>query len=259
MMRARSIATKVAGLLDGPVTEGIGLGHGYVRFGSYVVAITPPGTPRMPNGIECDLEIAPNESASIGEGALRAGRTACFGGPVWQPRPAVRVTLMASPRHPLDPIALLGRGRGLTPEGDDVTIGYVAGRFLLGRPGWPLPSVSMLRAAGRTTSLSRTLLIHAARGELPEPAHGLLQQGDVDPILGLGHSSGRAMLLGLALAFPGYMPESLGPERVVRLTGILDLPPITVRVFVGAELMFATDGSRPAARAAAIAPGGTGR
>jgi hypothetical protein len=57
-------------------------------------------------------------------------------------------------------------------------------------------------AASRTTSLSATLLRHAADGELPEPAHALLERGDPEPLRRFGQSSGRCLLLGLALACP---------------------------------------------------------
>jgi hypothetical protein len=56
--------------------------------------------------------------------------------------------------------------------------------------------------AARTTALAATLLQHAARGELPQPAHALLECGDPGPLCAFGHSSGRAILLGLALASP---------------------------------------------------------
>ena len=57
-----------------------------------------------------------------------------------------------------------------------------------------------LRAAARTTRLSATLLRHAALGELPEPAHALLANGDARPLAAFGHSSGLCLRLGLMLA-----------------------------------------------------------
>jgi hypothetical protein len=55
-------------------------------------------------------------------------------------------------------------------------------------------------AAARTTRLSATLLRHAARGELPEPAHAYLARGSVTELLGWGQTSGKMLLEGLRRA-----------------------------------------------------------
>jgi hypothetical protein len=54
----------------------------------------------------------------------------------------------------------------------------------------------------RAVPLSATLLLHAARGEVPEPVHVLLASGDTRPLLAFGHRSGIAWLRGLVSA--GY-------------------------------------------------------
>jgi hypothetical protein len=46
--------------------------------------------------------------------------------------------------------------------------------------------------------LSRALLRRAAFGELAEPAHALLVEGDPAPLLAYGSTSGTGLLLGLA-------------------------------------------------------------
>jgi hypothetical protein len=74
----------------------------------------------------------------------------------------------------------------LTPLGDDILVGRLAS----GRNG--------VAASAGTTRLSRVLLRRAALGELPEPAHALLEDGDPGPLLRLGSTSGRGILLGLA-------------------------------------------------------------
>jgi Protein of unknown function (DUF2877) len=114
---------------------------------------------------------------------------------------------------------LLGRGPGLTPEGDDllaavaatlVTFGPAAGvgdgsvagllRALLGGAG---------RLAGRTTALAATLLELAARGQVVEPAGRLLDlsaagerdwPGALRRLERVGHGSGRAYGLGIGAA-----------------------------------------------------------
>jgi hypothetical protein len=125
---------------------------------------------------------------------------------------------------------LLGRGPGLTPEGDDllaavaatlVTLGPaagVAGASLAGllaalvpeRPAGEGPGPGGAGVpAGRTTALAATLLELAARGQVVEPAGRLLDlspagerdwAGAVRRLERLGHGSGRAYALGIGAA-----------------------------------------------------------
>jgi hypothetical protein len=116
---------------------------------------------------------------------------------------------------------LLGRGPGLTPEGDDL-VAAVAGALAvlgpaIGSPGpardTPMdgptsdPVLDALEPIpGRTSGLSATLLALAARRRLPEPAGRLL---DLSPageaawpaalarLDRLGHGSGRAYAAGI--------------------------------------------------------------
>jgi hypothetical protein len=97
---------------------------------------------------------------------------------------------------------LLGRGPGLTPEGDDLLAGTAAA-LAAARPG-----AGRLRAAlvpgdadRRTTALGATLLRLAAGGLAPEPAGRLLQPGPAGErdwpaalrrLTRLGHGSGLA-------------------------------------------------------------------
>jgi hypothetical protein len=109
---------------------------------------------------------------------------------------------------------LLGRGPGLTPEGDDL-LAAVAGTLAVLGPatGMGRPFLHSVLAAlvdpapARTTALSATLLALAARGLLAEPAGRLL---DLSPagergwpaalarLRRLGHGSGRAYATGIA-------------------------------------------------------------
>ena len=198
-MRARSVSASVVPLFEDPTRRGLGLGGGHIAFDGFALSLTRPGHPRMPNGVETDLVVERGEACWLGEGRLEAGGRAVLPGPVWDPVPTVLVRLSVDRRFTPDPERLAGRGGGLTPSGDDVLCGYVAGLVLWhGRAG---DAASIATAAAeRTTLLSATLLRHAARGELPEPAHALLERGDPEPLRSFGHSSGRAILLGLALA-----------------------------------------------------------
>jgi hypothetical protein len=110
---------------------------------------------------------------------------------------------------------LVGRGPGLTPEGDDL-LAAVAGTLAVLGPTTDLdgPALAALLAAlapapGRTTALSATLLELAARGLLAEPAGRLLDLGPAGEtawpaalrrLERLGHGSGRAYAAGIAAA-----------------------------------------------------------
>ena len=198
-MRALSVSVPVLPLLSGSVRRGVGMGQGYIDFGGHVVALTRPGRPRMPNGIECDLWVEAGDLVWLGAGRLESAAGCVLPGPAWDPVPAPRFRLAIERRFVPDPLRLAGRGGGLTPSGDDLLAGYAAGLVLF--HGRSSEAVAIVRAATpRTTSLSATLLRHASRGELPEPAHSLLELGDAGPLRGFGHSSGCALLVGLALA-----------------------------------------------------------
>jgi hypothetical protein len=107
---------------------------------------------------------------------------------------------------------LLGRGDGLTPEGDDVIVGALAAYRLVGDslgadPEQLLDDVSpplMLQARRRTTRLSASLIAHSLNGAVATPVADLLRavtgRGSLLPALEalrrVGHSSGTAMAHG---------------------------------------------------------------
>jgi Protein of unknown function (DUF2877) len=100
---------------------------------------------------------------------------------------------------------LIGRGGGLTPEGDDIVAGAVA---VVAAADWPRAVseawVSALLGGDlrrRTTSLSATLLELAALGMGPEPLQAWLagDAGARERLLRLGHSTGRAIAQGAAI------------------------------------------------------------
>jgi Protein of unknown function (DUF2877) len=108
---------------------------------------------------------------------------------------------------------LLGRGPGLTPEGDDL-LAAVAGTLAVLGPATGLNGTdlagllaALTPAPGRTTALSATLLALAAKRQLAEPAGRLLGLGPaaeaarpaaLSRLERLGHGSGRAYAAGIA-------------------------------------------------------------
>jgi Protein of unknown function (DUF2877) len=202
-MRALSHATSAAftALLLGPKRRGSAITPRHLLFGSYVVILTAPGAPRMPNGVETSVEARMGQRAIVGGGELRVGRQSLEPGPGWNPRPSFLPFHCLAPGPEPRPELYAGRGAGLTPAGDDLLAGYVAGLVLLHGETKRAKQLAM-EAAGRTVPLSATLLRHAARGEVPEPVHILLASGDTRPLLAFGHSSGIAWLRGLVSA--GY-------------------------------------------------------
>ncbi|MGQ0803494.1 MAG: oxamate carbamoyltransferase subunit AllH family protein [Actinomycetota bacterium] len=110
---------------------------------------------------------------------------------------------------------LLGRGPGLTPEGDDLLAAASGTLIVVGRTcGLPPEVIPRLLHAllpadrhERTTALGATLLELASRGHLAEPVHPLLDlerntdtahARDVSKLLGIGGSTGRAYAIGVA-------------------------------------------------------------
>lgn len=212
---ARSASPTVRALLDAEPRDGTALGRGHVLIDGYVLTIVPVGSPLMPNGIECDLRTERGERIGVGGGRV-GDVVASASTRVWDPVPRPRVVLLTDLRSAVDLEGLAGRGPGLTPAGDDVLAGYVAGLVLFHGRSAEAQQLAA-RVAPRTTALSATLLGHAARGELPEPAHALLERGDVVPLLAWGRSSGRCLALGLALAFADPRAErARSPSRLRR-------------------------------------------
>jgi hypothetical protein len=225
-------------LVAGPVRRGSVLAAFpavvYVAAGVDVVALTGPGAVQLP--ISLSLLTAPPSARSgepvwIGAGAV-VTRTARVR---WvreaEPVPALRRTtpralaaaLAAIPAARggldtdlvLDADALLGRGPGLTPSGDDVLAGaLVALRLLPVALGIPEPPLGRTLAAAvtehahrRTTTLSAALLRAAAAGAPSAPVTALLRAlcgvGDVADaarrLHAVGATSGADLASGVAL------------------------------------------------------------
>ena len=107
----------------------------------------------------------------------------------------------------LDPVTLVGRGAGLTPDGDDVLAGALVAGNATGHPAlprWRRATVAAL-ASRRTTAVSVGMLHSALDGwaapQLADAVEALCGAGDpdavVDRLLAVGHSSGRHLLDGV--------------------------------------------------------------
>ncbi len=195
----------------------------YVDVDGFVVAMTPPGAPRLPNSVSGPLEqpvrlwdptlrrprrnrgrwlrsafaLEPADLFPDGEGADGARRvlTSIVTGDGEAAEEGLQL--------------LIGRGRGLTPEGDDFVAGAVAVVAAAGRPHPLLDALAALRVRLRTTALSATLLELAAAAQVPEPlqrAFSVDAHGGMCDLLRLGHSTGRAYAMGAAAA-AASLPE----------------------------------------------------
>jgi hypothetical protein len=192
----------------------------------FVVLITPPGTAWLPNAIALGpgppvvwdpvvARIRPGPAlAARGTAILRAlgvaGPAGVSGalarGATRPPQAAVAALFTAlrcgdAAARRRAALALLGRGPGLTPEGDDLLAGAC---ITAAAAGDPLALAPGIRAA--TTPLSATLLELAAAGAGPKPVHALLDLtterwgSALRELEGLGASSGRAIALGVGAA-----------------------------------------------------------
>lgn len=176
------------------------VGGGSVSWGRYDVRVrrlVDPGVPRLP-GLERS-EPVPAGAYAAYDDSLAAVRAEL---------PEAALSRLAD-GAPAAVDALLGRGGGLTPVGDDVLAGWLVTRRAAGRPcGRVADAVEREVAAGRTAPLSATLLLRAAVGETIPQLRDVLQARhageSVEPamsrLLAVGHTSGAGLALGSALA-----------------------------------------------------------
>ncbi|HEX5080058.1 MAG TPA: DUF2877 domain-containing protein [Geminicoccaceae bacterium] len=119
--------------------------------------------------------------------------------------------------------ALIGCGPGLTPSGDDLIVGFLAGLWSTAgddpaqRAFRRTLCAAVATAAGATGDISRTYLTHATGGRFAEPlatlAARIADGAPVDEIgrasataLRVGHSSGSDGVLGLLLGLAAWSP-----------------------------------------------------
>ncbi|HEX2412713.1 MAG TPA: DUF2877 domain-containing protein [Solirubrobacteraceae bacterium] len=203
MIAARPVLERLAGRRV--KVAGAGRDAAYVEDGGFVAVLTV-ARPALPNGVQVARLPRAGEEIVVDGGdewdpalepaadpaALDARISAAVGHP---PESLVRAIRSA------DGKGLVGRGPGLTPEGDDLVAGAAAVLAAAGHGGRAAALVGTdLRR--RTTTLSATLLELSTVGMGPEPLQALLA-GDpaaLARLLRLGHSTGRAYALGAAAA-----------------------------------------------------------
>lgn len=173
-----------------------------------VLCVTTPAGVRLPNAL---VTTALPRAAVLGDVEWRVTRWWRPARPSGLPSPGP-ATLASLPRPPydvLDPAALLGRGPGLTPEGDDVLAAALVAAHATGDPrlaSWRAATIAALHARS-TTAVSRGLLQHALDGyAVPELSdlltavcHDVPTDEPLRRLLAVGHSSGRALLYGALL------------------------------------------------------------
>ncbi len=189
-----------------------------VPRGFGVLAVLARGALRLPCGLQLPgalPELAPDD-VLVGHGAIRVGAVEIVPGRIVSvrvarrpvPAPAVvRQARRAVDRVDIDE-RLLGRGPGLTPSGDDVLAGYLAGAAAYGLPADALRAFVHANAVRRTTTLSAALLRHAAAGEAIPQISGLLDAlggrrplgGALAELVAVGHTSGAALASGVVAA-----------------------------------------------------------
>lgn len=178
----------------------------YVDADGFIVVVSV-GPPVLPNGAQVarlpsvgeEFAVAPGE---VWDPTVRGFATLEVSGP----DDLVEAVVTRDPdRAALVGARLIGRGGGLTPEGDDLVAGVAA---VVASSPWPLALRETWLAAlvgpdlhRRTTALSATLLELAVGGMGPEPLQALLA-GDATAhsrLVALGHSTGRAYARGAAV------------------------------------------------------------
>lgn len=194
---SHSSSELLTALLQGATRKGVVLDARQLLFGGYVVLLTPPHAPRMPNGIACRLAVAPAARVSIGRGRLVAGHLEVAPGPPWDPAPHFE-HLDSLPPGP-EPVAnALGAWIGAAGGYDALLAGYLAGLVLLHGQRRRAEQIAE-RAADGAAPLNATLLRHAARGEVPEPVHDLFAARDTSRLVA-SSADGMAWLRGLVSA-----------------------------------------------------------
>jgi Protein of unknown function (DUF2877) len=186
------------------------------------IAVLTLEPPLLPNG----LQVA--RLPSVGEEVVA-------GGEVWDPTlRVVAADLVADgPEDLVDAVVsrdperaalagrrLIGRGGGLTPEGDDLVAGVAA---VVASSPWPgaLREAWLGALVGddlrrRTTALSATLLELAVRGMGPEPLQAVVagDAGALSRLLALGHSTGPAYARGAAVGLLGVAMRRLSTPHL---------------------------------------------
>ncbi len=164
-----------------------------------------------PSRVRC---AAPAPDASDRGAVREALAEACSGADDWLV-PAVTEALRTAAHDPRAAVdALVGRGLGLTPSGDDALAGALLLRRALGRgprPGHPDPLHDAVGArTGATTAVSAALLDGVLGGWASPEVVALVDavgrcdaaavRAALPPVLAIGHHSGRDLVTGVLAA-----------------------------------------------------------
>ncbi|MEV0321095.1 DUF2877 domain-containing protein [Streptomyces sp. NPDC050658] len=221
------------------------------------LAVTAPEAIRVPNAVVLARPhpdwtgVRAGAPVRFGEGRVELGGARCvaaegswappraqglLAAPVWAVRRAELERALPATDAVLDPAdlraalyaddtariiaagrALVGRGPGLTPSGDDILCGALLARHATGRPVGAL-AAAVAGAEARTPLVSAALLRHAVRGEcVPQAAdviRGLAAEWPLDlaPLLAVGHHSGADLARGIAAGLScAHAPDTAEP------------------------------------------------
>lgn len=221
-MIAHAVAAPVLARLDGCRElriARVGGRAGYVDLDGFVVVVVGHRGPLLPNGVvlagELRAGVVSLEGASERDPALRLGQHAATRGADVLAALGGHDAPLAHAVATRDPelagavaAELIGRGPGLTPEGDDAVAASAA---VVAAGPWPpatksawLKAVLGRRLRDRTTALSATLLELACEGAVAEPLQAVLT-GDrwreaLPRLTRLGHSTGAVYAVNAAAA-----------------------------------------------------------
>lgn len=146
----------------------------------------------------------PRPAAGVLQRARRLAHAALAAGAApWIPE--ALAAAIADPRRAV--AALVGRGIGLTPAGDDALTGALAAAAALGEPVPDLVG-AVLAACGTTTDLAASFLRQACAGDFHRPLHeavaAVVADTDAGPatarLLAVGATSGADAALGASVA-----------------------------------------------------------
>jgi hypothetical protein len=229
------VAALIRAAPDGPVRVlHAGADTVHLDLAGHAIGVSAAGAPGLPHALRTNLPTLPFvlssadvSTAYVEAGLLHLGGRVLVAGrlvDVRAPRiDAARMpktspaAVQGTPRSPgaglvaslparIDAAAvdaLVGRGDGLTPFGDDVLCGWLAAHRAAG-VATPAVDDAVRRALPRTTTLSATLLECAREGEAADLAADYLRAlGTPDAaaarvaLAALGHSSGHGLAYGI--------------------------------------------------------------
>ena len=128
---------------------------------------------------------------------------------------------------------MIGLGPGVTPSGDDILIGFLAGLWsMAGQHDKQLSFVRLfgneiIKLAKQTSEISRTYLYHAAQGQFSSSlsmlAEAIATYGDVEQAtqeaMRVGHSSGMDSVTGLLVGLSVWNNFALAAVSKMPLSG----------------------------------------